>query len=61
MSENTTPSQSVPITVPEIEAIAKTKLPKNVYDYYACGADEEKAMARNQYMFDRCVEKLFTT
>lgn len=46
-------SSTVPITVMEIEEIAKTRLPKNVYDYYACGADEQKAMARNAYMFDR--------
>jgi (S)-2-hydroxy-acid oxidase len=46
-------SSTVPITVMEIEEIAKTRLPQNVYDYYACGADEQKAMARNSYMFDR--------
>ncbi|KAG9644271.1 S-2-hydroxy-acid oxidase, partial [Aureobasidium melanogenum] len=46
-------SSTVPITVTEIEEIAKTRLPKNVYDYYACGADEQKALARNSYMFDR--------
>ncbi|KAL1297509.1 hypothetical protein AAFC00_005027 [Neodothiora populina] len=42
-----------PITVAEIQGIAKHKLPSNVYNYYACGADEEKALARNQAMFDR--------
>ena len=47
----------VPITVMEIEAIAKTRLPKNVYDYYACGADEEKTVARNRDMFDRYLQK----
>ncbi|THY73477.1 FMN-dependent dehydrogenase [Aureobasidium pullulans] len=46
-------SSTVPITVTEIEAIAKTRLPKNVYDYYSCGADEEKARDRNVYMLDR--------
>ncbi|KAI5262808.1 FMN-dependent dehydrogenase [Aureobasidium subglaciale] len=46
-------SSTVPITVTEIEEIAKTRLPKNVYDYYSCGADEQKALARNLYMFDR--------
>lgn len=46
-------SSTVPITVTEIEQIAQTRLPKNVYDYYACGADEQKALARNSYMFDR--------
>jgi (S)-2-hydroxy-acid oxidase len=44
-------SSTVPITVLEIEEIAKKRLPQNVYD--ACGADEQKAMARNSYMFDR--------
>ena len=46
-------SSTVPITVPEIEEIAKTRLPKNVFDYYVSGADEQKAVARNSYMFDR--------
>jgi len=46
-------SSTVPITVMEIEEIAKTRLPQNVYDYYACGADEQKAMHRNAYMFDK--------
>lgn len=46
-------SSTDPITVTEIEQIAQTRLPKNVYDYYACGADEQKALARNSYMFDR--------
>jgi len=46
-------SSTVPITVMEIEEIARKKLPDNVYNYYACGADEQKAMARNAYMFDK--------
>jgi hypothetical protein len=52
MGQKAAPS-TVPITVMEIEEIARKKLPDNVYNYYACGADEQKAMARNSYAFDK--------
>jgi (S)-2-hydroxy-acid oxidase len=42
-----------PITIGEFEDIARSKLPKNVYDYYASGADEQKALERNNTAFDR--------
>lgn len=42
-----------PITVDELEAIAKKKLPQNVYDYYSCGADDQKCLRRNRDAFDR--------
>ena len=42
-----------PITVDQVEAIARQKLPSNVYDYYACGADDQSALERNQCDFDR--------
>lgn len=36
-----------PITVPEVEVLARKRLPKAVYDYYACGADDQDALKRN--------------
>ena len=45
-----------PITIAEITYIAKRKLPKQVWDYYASGADEEVAVTRNKSAFDRFVE-----
>jgi isopentenyl diphosphate isomerase/L-lactate dehydrogenase-like FMN-dependent dehydrogenase len=30
-----------PINVFDLEAIAREKLPKEAYDYYACGAHDE--------------------
>lgn len=42
-----------PITIDEITSIAKRKLPKNVYEYYACGSDDEQALRRNINEFDR--------
>jgi (S)-2-hydroxy-acid oxidase len=44
-----------PITIDEFEQIARSKLPKNVFDYYASGADEQKALKRNQTAFDQYV------
>lgn len=44
---------SDPITVDQVEAIARQKLPSNVYNYYACGADDQSALERNQGDFDR--------
>lgn len=43
-----------PITIDELEVIAKQKLPQNVYDYYACGSDDQKCLRRNREAFDRC-------
>lgn len=42
-----------PITVEQVEVIAQQKLPKNVYDYYSCGADDQTAVERNRVDFDR--------
>jgi (S)-2-hydroxy-acid oxidase len=44
---------SDPITVNQVEAIARQKLPSNVYDYYACGADDQTVIERNRSDFDR--------
>jgi (S)-2-hydroxy-acid oxidase len=46
-----------PITIGEFEAIAQSKLPGNVYDYYASGADEQKALKRNHSAYDQYVEE----
>jgi len=42
-----------PITIDELEAIAKQKLPSNVYNYYASGSDDQKCLKRNCDAFDR--------
>lgn len=42
-----------PITIGQVEAIARQKLPDNVYNYYSCGADEQTAIERNQADFER--------
>ncbi|KAB8237505.1 alpha-hydroxy acid oxidase [Aspergillus alliaceus] len=36
-----------PITIAEVEALAQKRLPRAVYDYYACGADDQHALRRN--------------
>jgi isopentenyl diphosphate isomerase/L-lactate dehydrogenase-like FMN-dependent dehydrogenase len=45
--------KSNPITIDELEAIAKQKLPSNVYDYYSSGSDDQKCLKRNRDAFDR--------
>ena len=40
-----------PLTVSEVEAIARKRLPDQVYDYYACGADDQHALSRNVAAF----------
>lgn len=42
-----------PITVDQVQAIARQKLPENVYDYYSSGADDQTAIERNRADFDR--------
>lgn len=42
-----------PITIDQVEAIARRKLPANVYNYYSSGADEQTALERNRTDFDR--------
>ena len=37
--------------VSEYEAIAKQKLPKNAYDYYASGAEDQWTLAENRNAF----------
>ena len=42
-----------PITVQEVKVLAQKRLPKSVYDYYACGADDQDALRRNIDAFNR--------
>lgn len=44
-----------PITLDEIEALAKEKLPRHIYDLYASGSDDQRALARNRDAFKRYV------
>lgn len=39
--------------VSEYQAIAKEKLPKMVYDYYASGAEDQWTLAENRNAFSR--------
>ena len=43
------------VTVDDYEPVAKAKLPKDVYDYYAGGAGDEWTLAENRRAFDRWV------
>ena len=44
-----------PITIKEIEDIAKRKLRPEVFNYYACGSDDQLAVRENVEVFDRYV------
>lgn len=39
--------------VSEFEAIAKQKLPKMVFDYYASGAEDQWTLRENRYAFSK--------
>jgi (S)-2-hydroxy-acid oxidase len=41
-----------PITLDEVEAIAKRRLPSNVYDFYSSGADDQVALRRNREAYN---------
>lgn len=47
------PTPPTPITIAEIKVLAQKKLPKQVWDYYITGADEEKTVARNEAIYDK--------
>lgn len=40
-----------PLTVADIRAIAKSRLPKRVWEYYSTGADDEQTLHRNNEVF----------
>lgn len=44
----------IPLTLDEIEAAARDKLPRHIYDFYASGSDNQRALARNRNAFSRC-------
>lgn len=44
-------TESAPITIAEIKAIAKRKLPEPVWDYYTTGAEDEQTARRNEDVF----------
>jgi 4-hydroxymandelate oxidase len=43
------------VIVDDYEPVARERLPKNVYDYYAGGAGEEWTLAENRRAFDRWI------
>lgn len=43
------------VNVADVEAIARRRLPRGVYDYYAGGAEEEATLARNREGFGKWV------
>lgn len=45
-------SKEDPITVGQVEALARKKLSSQVYNYYVCGADDETAIERNKTDYD---------
>ncbi|KAF5641932.1 putative L-lactate dehydrogenase (cytochrome), partial [Fusarium sp. NRRL 25303] len=46
-------TSSPPLTLREVELAAKTKLPQHIYEFYASGSDDEKALRRNVDAFNR--------
>ncbi|CAG9983201.1 unnamed protein product [Clonostachys byssicola] len=42
-----------PLTLDEVEAAARKSLPSKIYDFYASGADGQRAVARNRQAFSR--------
>ncbi|PGH11124.1 hypothetical protein AJ79_05069 [Helicocarpus griseus UAMH5409] len=49
------PRKEDPITIAELAVLAQKKLPKQVWDYYVSGADEENVVKRNKNAFDRLI------
>ncbi|KAK7719490.1 hypothetical protein SLS57_005688 [Botryosphaeria dothidea] len=50
-----------PLTVAEVREIAEKKIEKSAWDYYAPGADEQKALKRNSEAFNRDVTAVDTS
>lgn len=40
-----------PITISDVREIAKKRLPRQVWDYYTTGADDEYTVRRNEAVF----------
>ena len=49
--QDTTAQDDDPITIAELAVIAKTKLKKEVWDYYECGADSQTVLRENEAAF----------
>ena len=41
------------VNVSEYEALAKEKLPKMIFDYYASGAEDQYTLKDNRHAFER--------
>lgn len=50
---------SDPITVKDVQDIAKSKLSTSVWHYYTTGADEQQTLERNVSIYDRYVCDLY--
>ncbi|KAJ5279611.1 S-2-hydroxy-acid oxidase [Penicillium angulare] len=46
------PSQDDPITIDQVEDLARQKIPSQAYNYYSCGADDQRALESNRTDFD---------
>ncbi|KAF5967085.1 putative L-lactate dehydrogenase (cytochrome) [Fusarium bulbicola] len=46
-------TSSPPLTLHEVELAAKAKLLQHIYEFYASGSDDEKALRRNVDAFNR--------
>ncbi|KKK13098.1 hypothetical protein P175DRAFT_0560298 [Aspergillus ochraceoroseus IBT 24754] len=53
MAEGPSTQPNDPITLNEVEALARENLPKHIYEFYASGSDEQNALLRNEKAFDR--------
>jgi len=42
-----------PVNVLELEAIARERIPKEAWDYYASGAEDEVTLRQNRAAFER--------
>lgn len=40
-----------PLTIAEVAAVANTRIKKEVWDYYECGADNQTALRENEAAF----------
>lgn len=49
------PRAEDPITLTEIEHLAKKKLPSSTYNFYACGADDGLVLKKNTEIFSALV------
>ncbi|KAJ5107222.1 hypothetical protein N7456_003897 [Penicillium angulare] len=45
-------SQNDPITIDQVEDLARQKISSQAYNYYSCGADDQRALESNRTDFD---------